>query len=381
MDSRLHVLHLEDDANDSSLVLASLEAGGFRCKMTRVDTQPAFDTLLEQGGFDLILADYTLPSFDGLSALKLATERRPEVPFIFVSGTLDEEIAIESLKVGATDYVFKTKMSRIVPSVRRALREADERIRRAAAEKSLLAAQAELAHVARAMTVGELAASLAHEINQPIAAVVLNAETCARWLRRDPPDLTEARGAASRTVDQATRIADIVDRIRSLYARGTPRREQVDVNAIVRNLVALLRHEADRHSVTLRTALDGDLPTITADHVQLQQALMNLMLNAIESMRETGGEATVTSSMSEDGYVYISVSDSGVGLPAGQDNRIFDAFFTTKPHGTGMGLAISRTVVEAHGGRLWASPGAAGRGATFQLTLPADDTAPSPTPV
>src|SRR4030095_2495350 len=197
--------------------LATLEAGGFHCKMTRVDTQLAFDTLLEQGGFDLILADYTLPSFDGLSALKLATERCPEVPFIFVSGTLDEEIAIESLKVGATDYVFKTKMSRIVPSVRRALREADERIRRATAEKSLRAAQAELAHVARVMTVGELAASLAHELNQPTAAVVLTAETAARWLRRDPPDLSEARGAAARTVDQATRIAEIVDRIRSLY--------------------------------------------------------------------------------------------------------------------------------------------------------------------
>src|SRR4030095_8410879 len=147
MDSCLRVLHLEDDANDSSLVLASLEAGGFRCEMTRVDTQPAFDTLLEQGGFDLILAHYPLPSCDGLSALKLATERCPEVPFIFVSGTLDEEIAIESLKVGATDYVFKTKMSAIVPSVRRALREADERIRRAKAEKSLRTAQAEPAPV------------------------------------------------------------------------------------------------------------------------------------------------------------------------------------------------------------------------------------------
>ena len=130
-DSRLRILHLEDDATDSALVRETLEAGGFPCELTRVDTQPAFCASLEQGGFDLILADYTLPSFDGLSALRLATERRPELPFIFVSGTLDEEVAIESLKVGATDYVFKTKMSRIVPSVRRALREAEERTRRA----------------------------------------------------------------------------------------------------------------------------------------------------------------------------------------------------------------------------------------------------------
>jgi CheY-like chemotaxis protein len=138
MDSSLRILHLEDDATDSALVQETLVAvGGFHCELTRVDTQPAFCASLEQGGFDLILADYTLPSFDGLSALHLATERRPELPFIFVSGTLDEEVAIESLKVGATDYVFKTKMERIVPSVRRALREAGERIRRAETEKAL----------------------------------------------------------------------------------------------------------------------------------------------------------------------------------------------------------------------------------------------------
>ena len=232
-------------------------------------------------------------------------------------------------------------------------------------------AQTKLVYMSRVITVGELAASLAHEIKQPIAAAVLNAKTCVRWLHRDPPDLTEACEAASRTVKDATRTADIVDRVRSLYKRGSPQRERVNLNEIVQEMTVLLHDTSNRHSVAIRTELATNLPEVMADRVQLQQVLMNLMLNGIEAMKETGGELTVTSKRSEDGQLLISVSDSGVGFPADESERIFEAFFTTKPQGTGMGLSISRTIVESHNGRLWASANT-GRGATFHFSLPTE---------
>jgi signal transduction histidine kinase len=228
--------------------------------------------------------------------------------------------------------------------------------------------------------VGELAASLAHEIRQPIAAATLNAEACTRWLRRSVPDVTEACNAASLMIADVTRAAEIIDRIRSLYRRGTPVRAPVDLNEIIREMTALLNETANRNSVSIGTGLDLSLPTATADRVQLQQVLMNLMLNAIEAMQDTGGELTVASKKCEDGQIAISVSDSGVGLSIGEAERIFEAFFTTKPQGTGMGLSISRRIIESHGGRLWASPNT-GRGMTFQFTLPVEATASSPVTV
>ena len=218
---------------------------------------------------------------------------------------------------------------------------------------------------------GELAASLAHEIRQPIAAATIDANASMRWLRRDPPDLMEARGAASRMVAAVTRAAGIIDRVRSLYGRGTPEREAVDLNEILREMTVLLKDAADRHSISIRTELDPRLPRTTADRVQLQQVLMNLMLNGIEAMRETGGELTIESKRTEPDQLLISVSDLGTGLPVDEVERIFDAFFTTKPQGTGMGLSISRRIIESHGGRLSASPNG-GQGAIFQFTLPGE---------
>ena len=216
---------------------------------------------------------------------------------------------------------------------------------------------------------GELAASLAHEVKQPIAAAIMDAKTCARWLRRDAPDVAEACAAASRMVKDATRAADILDRVGSLYRRDTPQREPVDVNEMIQEMLVLLRDKANRNSVSIRTELDSELRPITADRVQLQQVLMNLMLNGIEAMKDTSGELTVTSKETADGELLISVSDSGIGIAPDRADRIFEAFFTTKPHGTGMGLSISRKIIELHGGRVWASANS-GRGATFQFTLP-----------
>jgi signal transduction histidine kinase len=359
--------------------------------VTRVETESGFRAALQQGGFDVILADYALPSFDGLSALKITLGQRPDLPFIFVSGTMGEEVAIEALKIGATDYVLKTRLSRLVPSVQRALREARERaeLRRAeqalrterklaeAERERLRQLQVDLAHMSRVITVGQLGASLAHEIKQPIGAAVTNAEACVRLLDRDEPDLPEAREAALEMVRDARRAAGIIDRVRSLYQKGSSEPAMVDVNEVIGEMVVMLRSEANRHSVSMRADLAEGLPTVMADRVQLQQALMNLMLNGIEAMNDTSGELSVRSMTTEDGQLVVSVSDCGIGLPVKQVERIFDAFFTTKPHGTGMGLSISRTIIESCGGHLWATPNAE-RGATFHFTLPTKVKASSP---
>ena len=215
--------------------------------------------------------------------------------------------------------------------------------------------EADLAHINRITVMGELAATLAHEINQPIAAAITDANACLRWLNRDPPELTEAREAAMNMVGDGTRAAEIIDRVRSFYKKGSPvARMPVDVNEITREMIGLLRNEADRHSIALHTELK-DLPAVMADHVQLQQVLMNLMLNGIEAMKGATGDLTVRSQWADDGGIQISISDTGVGLPVGDADKVFKAFFTTKPQGLGMGLAISRSIIESHGGRLWAS--------------------------
>ena len=243
--------------------------------------------------------------------------------------------------------------------------------RRAEQERERLSqALADLAHINRVSTMGELTGSLAHEIKQPIAAAVTDAKTCLRWLGRDEPDLTEAREAAARMVKDATRASDIVSRVHLLFKKGAPQRELLDVNEIIQEMIALLRHEARRHSISIRSELAHDLPKTTADRVQLQQVLMNLMLNGIEGMKDISpaGELTICSRR-EDGQLTISVSDTGIGLPPSGADKLFDAFFTTKAQGTGMGLTISRSIIESHGGRLWATSNS-GRGASFHFTLP-----------
>jgi PAS domain S-box-containing protein len=231
--------------------------------------------------------------------------------------------------------------------------------------------QADLAHLSRVTTMGELTASLAHEIRQPISAAITNAKTCLRWLGRDEPDLVEGREAAARIVKDVTRAADIMSRISSLFKKEALQRELVDVNELIREMIVLLRSEANRYSISIRIELADDLPKVMADRVQLQQVFMNLMLNGIDAMKETtrAGELTITSQI-EHGQVQVSVSDNGVGLRPEQADKIFKAFFTTKDNGTGMGLSISRSIIESHGGHLWAT-GVPGSGATFQFTLPA----------
>lgn len=228
---------------------------------------------------------------------------------------------------------------------------------------------ANLSHLNRVSTLGELTASLAHEIKQPIGAAVTNAEACSRFLDREQPDLEEAREAAREMVKDARRAADIIDRVRTLYQKGPSQQDKVDMNELIREMVLVLSNEANRHSIKIQTELAEKLPIVIVDRVQIQQALMNLMLNGIEAIGDRTGELSVKSQLDEDGQMLISVSDTGVGLSAEVIDRIFDAFFTTKPQGTGLGLAITRSIIESHGGHIGAAANS-GRGATFNFTLP-----------
>jgi signal transduction histidine kinase/CheY-like chemotaxis protein len=504
MKSPLRILYLEDDPADVELIQELLATNDIRCYVTRVETEDSFVGFLEEGGFDLILADYTLPCFDGLSALKIAQQRWPQVPLIFVSGTLGEEVAIEALKNGATDYVSKARLSRIVPSVQRALREAEERtnLRRAEEalrrsdvylteaqklshtgsfgwdvstgkiywsqetfrifefdppteptlelvlnrthpedkelvrrtidhvsqerkhfdfehrlltpkgsvkylrvvgrpsesglgsfefvgavtditerkraeeelrqkEASLREAQTELAHVSRVTTMGELAASIAHEVNQPLSGIVTNANAGLRWLAGESPNLEEAREAIRRIIRDGNRAGDVVAQMRALFKKaGTPK-EWLNINEAIEEVVVLTQSETRRNKVGLRMELAASLPAVMGNRVQLQQVIMNLILNAIEAMstvEDRKRELLIGSQRGEGDEVRVTVQDSGMGLDPLSAERIFDAFHTTKPTGLGMGLSISRSIVESHGGRLWATPNN-GFGTTFQFIL------------
>ncbi|MEA2679790.1 MAG: hypothetical protein QOK03_1512, partial [Candidatus Binataceae bacterium] len=238
-------------------------------------------------------------------------------------------------------------------------------------EDALRQAQGDLEHVSRVTAMGELTASLAHELNQPITAAVTNANTSLRWLAADTPNIEEARAAVTRIVNDGTRAAEIIKRIRLLFKKGALERVLVDVNEVVREMIVLLHGEVTRGSISVRTELAADLPQAIGDRVQLQQVMMNLIMNSIDAMKVVDGtrELTVKSQRAENDQLLVSLSDTGVGLPPQQTDQIFTAFFTTKLEGTGMGLSISRSIVESHGGRLWAADNSP-RGASFYLTLP-----------
>lgn len=244
-----------------------------------------------------------------------------------------------------------------------------ERTRADEARERLHQLEADLAHMNRVSTIGELTASLAHELKQPIGAAVTNAEVCVRLLDRAQPDIGEAHEAALEMVKDARRAADIIDRVRSLYQKGSSELEAIEVNEVIGEMVVILQNEANRHSVTVRADLGEGIPAVVADRVQLQQLLLNLMLNGIEAIRDRSGELSIKSQLTDDGQLLISVTDTGVGLPTENVDQIFNPFFTTKYKGTGLGLAIARSIVESHGGRIWAAPNS-GPGATFYFTLP-----------
>ena len=240
------------------------------------------------------------------------------------------------------------------------------------AERAVYNARAQLAHVARVTALGELTASIAHEVNQPIAATVINGNASLRWLAADPPNLAEARATIARIVKDANRAAEVVGRVRTLAKRAPAQKVPCDINEVIRDIVTLTASEIEKHHIPLRTNLDGDLGLVYADPVLLRQVMLNLVLNAVEAMEdtpETNRLLSINSMKDGSGGVTVTVRDSGKGLGRTKPEQIFDAFYTTKSAGMGLGLTITRSIIEAHGGRIWAEPSDS-RGTIFRYTLP-----------
>jgi C4-dicarboxylate-specific signal transduction histidine kinase len=252
------------------------------------------------------------------------------------------------------------------------LRQANDTLRERG--EALQKVQTELAHVSRVMTLGELTASIAHEVNQPLAAIVTNGNACLRWLAGATPNLDEARLAVQRIIKDSYRASEVISRIRTLVKKTPPRSDWIDLNELITEVFALAQSEARRNRVLLQQQLSAGLPRVRGDRVQLQQVILNLIINGLEAIAKSKDgkrELSVKSDLDEANNVVIAVSDSGAGLDTANLEQIFDAFFTTKPDGMGMGLAISRTIIESHGGRLRATANSP-RGAVFQFSLPAD---------
>lgn len=304
-----------------------------------------------------------------------------------------EHIAVVEAHLPFRDFVYKTTRADgslvyvstnakpifdadgVFQGYRGAASDVTAAVRARQAEEALQQARSELAHISRVTTLGEITASIAHEINQPLAAVVTNASACRRWLAGQPPNMEEAREALDRIVRDGNRASDILRRIRALLNKSGGVMQRLNINEIVLEVIALLRNELDGNRVALKLQLSRDLPQVKGDRVQLQQVILNLIVNATEAMRgyrTDGRELLVGSSREASNGVLVTVADSGPGLDLSRIDRLFDAFYTTKQEGMGMGLAISRSIVEAHGGRLWATPNAP-KGAAFHFALPAEE--------
>jgi PAS domain S-box-containing protein len=315
---------------------------------------------------DKLLRDWQAESYLGVPMLDHTNRVIGHIAILDDKPMEADPRAIDLLKIFASRAAAELNRQKAEDELQAALQER-ERMREELAR---------LAHLNRVSTMGELAASLAHEIKQPISAAMTDAMTCSRWITRERPDLAEAQAAASRVVKDVARASEIIGRVRSLFKKDSLQREEVDINELIQEMIALLRSEASKHSIVIDSDLSLDLPPIMADRVQLQQVLMNLMLNGIEAMKSmnTPGKLTIKSHQDDSGQLLISVMDTGVGIPAEKLDQIFNPFFTSKPEGTGMGLPISRSIIQSHGGRLWADTNPES-GSIFHFSLPIERTA------
>lgn len=372
MTSGLRILHLEDNARDAELILTLLSGEGFSCEVNRVDSRAGFLKTLEEGSFDLILCDYNLPSFDGKEALEIARSKRPEVPFIFVSGTIGEDRAIEALKRGATDYVLKERLVRLVPAVRRALIEVEERKARIQLEEQLIRAQ-------RMESIGVLASGIAHDLNNVLGPIMLGIEVIGRTIQ-DPKSLRMLETMAV----SAKRGAAILKQVLGIARGDKGDKRLLEPKHIINEVVNLIKETFPR-SIKIVSDIRRDIPAVEADPTQLHQALLNICLNARDAMPEYGElkialkktEIDETFSDPHIGgrpgeYVVISVTDTGTGIPPEVKDQIFEPFFTTKESdkGTGLGLSTVVAIVRSHDGFVTVDS-ETGKGTTFRVYLPA----------
>jgi C4-dicarboxylate-specific signal transduction histidine kinase len=315
-----------------------------------------------------------------LYALGISLEEAPDM-IVFVATALfigwlsgEQKRAKESLRQ-ARD-VLDAKVQERTAELKRANEQLHSEIaEREAAEERLIRAQAEIARIARITTMGELAASIAHELNQPLGSIVVSGDACLRWLAAKPPNLDEVLQAVEAIIRDGTRASGVLVRIRGLLRRGERLRERSDINDVVREVIALSDGELRRNGVFLRTEMSGDLPPVVVDRILLQQVILNLIMNAMEAMRAVSDRVRVLRIRTEEqpsGSIVVLVQDSGVGVGPKHSSRMFEAFYTTKAQGIGMGLTISRSIIEAHGGQLWAVANDV-PGSTFCFTLPIDE--------
>ena len=315
-----------------------------------------------------------------LYALGISLEEAPDM-IVFVATALfiswlsgEQKRAKESLRQ-ARD-VLDAKVQERTAELKRANEQLQSEItEREAAEERLIRAQADIARIARITTMGELAASIAHELNQPLGSIVVSGDACLRWLAAKPPNLDEVLQAVEAIIRDGTRASGVLVRIRGLLRRGERLRERSDINDVVREVIALSDGELRRNGLSLRTEMPGDLPPVVVDRILMQQVILNLIMNAMEAMRAVSDRVRVLRIRTEEqpsGSIVVLVQDSGVGVDPKHSSRMFEAFYTTKAQGIGMGLTISRSIVEAHGGQLWAVAND-GPGSTFCFTLPVDE--------
>jgi signal transduction histidine kinase len=367
-----------DDTPTNIAVISGVLKDSFRIKVA-TNGKKALAIARASDKPDLILLDIVMPGLDGYEVchrLKSNPATR-DIPVIFLTGVTDAEHEEKGFEVGAVDYIHKPFSSPIILArvksqlaLQTALRQAREA--RDRAEELLRVLQSELSGVARSTTMGEIAASIAHEIKQPLAAVVTNADAGLRWLNKQPPDLDEVRAVLKRIVKEGERGSDVIGSIRRMLEKDDLERARLDINDLIREVMRLVQGELENRGVSSRPELAEDLPRILADRIQLRQVILNLIMNAVEAMVSVSDRARVLAVRSEkhgDEGVLVEVEDSGIGIASEDMDRIFETFFTTKSEGMGMGLSICRSIVESHGGRISASR-AKPHGSVFQVVLP-----------
>ncbi len=372
MKSPLHILHLEDDPDDAELVQSALKAEGITCAATCVHNRHDFVAALERGGIDLILSDFTLPAFDGLTAIATARARWPDLPVILVSGTLGEELAVDSLKSGATDYVLKDHLFRLAPAVRRAMQEVEERDERRRLEAQFIEAQ-------KMEVIGLLASGVAHDFNNILAVIIGYSDLMASDLGPDSPlqKYTEEIRHASE------RAAGLTRQLLVFCRKQTVQPVVLDLNDVVRDLDKMLRRLIDEN-IEMTIIPGKQIGRVKADSGHVGQVLMNLVVNARDAM-PNGGKLTIATNNVEldenyarthtgvipGDYVMLSVSDTGTGMTEEVKALLFEAFFTTKPmgKGTGLGLATCQTIVNQSGGHIDVYS-EVGKGTTFKIYFP-----------